>query len=42
MEELLKIKLSKKKYYNILKERLEFFFDITPINPIDLSKFGRN
>ena len=36
------VKLPKKKCYKSLKERLENFFDETPIDPIDLSKFGRN
>ena len=36
------LKLPKKKCYKSLKERLENFFDDTPIDPIDLSKFGRN
>ena len=36
------VKVPKKKCYKSLKERLEIFFDETPIDPIDLSKFGRN
>ena len=36
------VKLPKKKSYKSLKERLENFYDDTPIDPIDLSKFGRN
>jgi ubiquitin-activating enzyme E1 len=36
------VKVPKKKCYKSLKERLENFFDDTPIDPIDLSKFGRN
>ena len=36
------VKVPKKKYYKSLKERFEKFYDNTPIDPIDLSKFGRN
>ena len=36
------VKLPKKKCYKSLKERLENFYDDVPIDPIDLSKFGRN
>ena len=36
------VKVPKKKSYKSLKERFENFFDDTPIDPIDLSKFGRN
>ena len=36
------VKVPKKKCYKSLKERFENFFDETSIDPIDLSKFGRN
>ena len=36
------VKVPKKKNYKSLKERFEKFYDNTPIDPIDLSKFGRN
>ena len=36
------VKVPKKRNYKSLKERFENFFDETPIDPIDFSKFGRN
>ena len=36
------VKVPTKKSYKSLKERFKNFFDDTPIDPIDLSKFGRN
>ena len=36
------VKVPKKKNYKSLKERFEKLYDNTPIDPIDLSKFGRN